>query len=96
MNGLALLLFAVLMVASASVPSLLPKGGAAAMQAVSSRSGRKVSRAAVPGRAAFGRVCGVNQTAVSAGRRRGACIIGYVEKAGLGSKACVLIDIDNQ
>lgn len=36
MNGLALLLFAVLMVASASVPSLLPKGGAAAMQAVSS------------------------------------------------------------
>ena len=73
MNGLALLLFAVLMVASASVPSLLPKGGAA-----------------------FGRACGVNQTAVSAGRRRGACIIGYVEKAGLGSKACVLIDIDNQ
>ena len=96
MNGLALLLFAVLMVASASVPSLLPKGGAAAMQAVSSRSGRKVSRSAVPGRAVFGRECGVKPTAVSAGRRRGACIIGYVEKAGLGSKACVLIDIDNQ
>ena len=96
MNGLALLLFAVLMVASASVPSLLPKGGAAAMQAVPSRSGRKVSRSAVPGRAVFGRECGVKPTAVSAGRRRGACIIGYVEKAGLGSKACVLIDIDNQ